>query len=588
MAVIARGHYVPADGDEIQPPVGTRFSTGQDSSLLHGPATAPGGAVTVTPGGTGLDALTISNAAGTTFYLLAGTHVLGSGTPGQFDQVQPKAGNTYIGAPGAVLSGQSVNNYAFTGSASGVTIQTLEITGFTCPTDEFVCNHNAADSWTFLGCNIHGNHGAGIGLGNSSTVTNCWLHDNSQYGFSSFKPPVNNGLDNSITTVNIDHCEIAYNGTLADEIDPATQQPTFNGRNGGGKFWDTNGITVTNNWVHHSNYVGLWADTNNVVANFSNNLIEYNFAEGLMYEISYNFLIKNNVFRRNAIGKGLNWNSRSDNFPIPAVYISESGGDSAVSSTYAISEITGNRFKDNWGDLTLWENADRFCNSPSNTSSKAYTPKGSGANLSVCNNPSAKVLTVTLTSGSATFTVTSGTLESTDEGRTATGTGIPGGTSLDPPTSANSFSGGFLSATSGRLTANATTSGSVTLTLAAGTISTTSYTACRWHTQNVSVHGNSFDHNETVVLGGIALGSGVQTGKIGLLSNFGTFPTWSPYTGTAIEVSISTAQGNSWFNNYYRGTFTFMVHDESITTTYSTWLSTYSQDTGSVAGGSAP
>ena len=31
-------------------------------------------------------------------------------------------------------------------------------------------------------------------------------------------------------------------------------------------------------------------------------------------------------------------------------------------------EITGNTFIDNWNGVTLWENADRFCGSPANTS----------------------------------------------------------------------------------------------------------------------------------------------------------------------------------------------------------------------------
>lgn len=577
--------FVPPLGADILPPVGARFSTGQDAARLAGPSSAPGGAVTVTPGVDNVGDLTTSHGAGTTFYLLAGTHTLGTSA---FDQVIPKAGNTYVGAPGAVLSGQGSNRYAFTGSASGVTIKYLEVTGFVCFIDEFVCNHDAGTGWTFLGCNIHGNTGAGVGLGSDSLLSYCWIHDNSQYGFSSYKPPANNGLDNAIVNTTIDHCEIAYNGTTSDELDPVTGDPTYVGRNGGCKFWDTYNIVVTNNWIHHSNYVGLWADTNNVKANFSNNLIEYNFAEAIMYEISYNFLISGNTIRGNAIGKGLNWNSRGDNFPVSAIYISESGGDSAVDATYAISEIKDNRFVDNWGDLALWENADRFCNSPANTSGKIYMPRGRGATLGICNNPVAKVLTVTLTSGSPNFTVTSGTLESTDEGRAASGTGIPGGTLLDPPSSTNGFTGGYLSGTSGRLSANATSSGSVTLTLAAGTISTTGYSICRWKTQNVAVYGNSFDHNRTRVLGGATLASGVQTGKIAVLSQYGTYPAWSPYQGTVIQDAITATQGNTWHNNYYRGTFTFMAHDTGVAATFPTWQSTYAQDSGSVSGGAAP
>lgn len=567
------------------PPVGSRFSTGEDIAALFGPSSAPGGAVTVSPSGTRVDALTQSNPAGTTFYLLAGTHYVGGATPTAFDQVVPKAGNVYIGAPGAVLDGRGVNRYAFTGSATGVQISTLEVKGFACFLDEFVVNHDAATDWTLTGCNIHDNTGASVGVGSGTTLTQCWLHDNSQYGFSSYKPPVNSGATNSIDTVMVDRCEVNNNGTLSDEVNP-NGTPTYNGRNGGCKFWDTHNITVKDSWIHDSNYVGLWADTNNTVALFDNLLVENNYAEGLMYEISYNFKINNCTIRRNAIGKGKIFANQSDNFPVAAVYISESGGDTAVSATYATSEITGCTFTDNWGDLTVWENADRFCNSPANTSSKVYKPLGHGATLGICNNPSAKTLTISTTAGSPNFTVTSGTLESTDEGRAASGSGISGGTILAEPTNANNFVGGFLGATSGRLSANATaTATGVTLTLAAGAISTTGFGICRWLSANIHVHANTFSHDAVSVLGSYTLPPGVRTGKIALLSQFGTFPTWSPYQGATVQNAVTFNQNNVWSNNTYTGGYSFMAHDTGVNATFSTWVSTYSQDSGSTLGG---
>lgn len=570
------------------PPTGTRFSTGEDLSTLDGPGSAPGGAVTVNPG-TDLNTVTQSNSAGTTFYLTAGTHTFTS--VGAFSQVVPKAGNTYVGAPGAKLDGQNVAQYAFTGSVSGVTIKYLEIMNFVCPFDEFVVNHNAADAWTIQYCQVHHCGGAGIGIGTGTTVDHCWLHHNRQYAFSSYKDPVSDGTVSAINTVVIDHCELSHCGDMLDEYQ-ADGTPYYRGRNGNCKFWDTSGITFSNNWMHHAQGVGLWADTNNIATQVTGCLFEDNSAVAFFYEISYNFSVTNNTFRRNNLVNGLHNNLVGDSFPQPAVYISESGGDSRVSATYAASVISGNTFVNNWDDIALWENADRFCNSPANTSFKIYKPLGGTASLAVCNNPVAKTLTVTLTSGSPNFTVVSGTFETTDEGRPATGTGIPDNTKIKEPLTANSFVGGYVSASSGVLTANATTSGNVTMTLAAGTITgSPGYSDCRWHTQNITVANNTFDHSHTQVLGARNTANAnplVTGGRMAIFSQWGSFPAWSPYQTTTIQNQIVT-QADIWQSNTYRGPYRFLAKDTSNQFAYAAWqASPYSQDAGSTLATAEP
>lgn len=563
------------------PPTGTRFSTATDLALLDGPTSAPGGAITVNPG-TDLNTVTQANAAGTTFYLTAGTHTFSS--VGAFSQVQPKAGNTYVGAPGAKLDGQNIAQYAFTNQAANVTIRYLEVMNFVCPFDEFVVNHNAGDNWLIEYCQIHHCGGAGVGIGTGTTLQYSWLHHNQQYGFSSYKDPVNDGGTPAITSVTIDHCEVSHCGDMRDEYDP-DGTPTYRGRNGGCKFWDTSGIVFTNCWVHHSYGTALWADTNNIQTLVEGNLFEDNGGVAFFYEISYNFRVLNNTFRRNSLIGGLNNNISGDSFPNGAIYLSESGGDSRVGATYAGSTIEGNTFVNNWDDVVLWENSDRFCNSPANTSSKVYKPLGGTASLGVCNNPVAKTWTVTLTSGSPNFTITSGTFEDTDEGRGISGTGIPGGTKIKEPRTSNGFTKGYQSSTSGVMTANATASGSITMTVAAGTItgSPGNYD-CRWHTQNVTVQSNTFDHNRTEVLGTrntANADANVTSGRMAVFSQFGSFPSWSPYQGTTIQNAI-VAQGNVWQNNTYRGPYRFLAKDTSNQFAYTTWRAApYNQDAGS-------
>ena len=86
-------------------------------------------------------------------------------------------------------------------------------------------------------------------------------------------------------------------------------------------------------------------------------LITDNTAEAILYETSYNFHITNNYIARNGWVQGL----ENQGFPNPAIYISESGGDARVGSTYTTSEVANNTLVDNWGGVTLWENANRYC-----------------------------------------------------------------------------------------------------------------------------------------------------------------------------------------------------------------------------------
>lgn len=553
-------------------PAGTRFSTGEDLYLLDGPSSAPGGAVTVDPATTALNTATSANPAGTTFYLLAGTHILGGGSPSAFDQVIPKNGNTYVGAPGARLDGRSINQYAFTSSATNVTIRYLEVVNFVTPFDEFCVNHDTASNWLIEYCNFHNNGGAACGAGSNCTIQYSWLHHNRQYAFSCYKNPSGLATTPAISNVTVDHCEIHNNGDPRDEYQP-NGTPTYFGRNGGCKFWDTDTPVMTNNWIHHSHLVAIWADTNNIRMRVEGNLIEDNFGQGFFYEISYNFRVASNMFRRNAIGDGLRGNYLTDNFPTGAIYISESGSESRVTGLYASSsEIRSNAFVNNWDDVVLWENSDRFCNSPANTSGKIWKPLGGAASLAACNNPTPRVLTVTLTSGSPNFTVTAGTFEYTDEGELVSGTGIPAGAKILEGQESNGFDGGYVSASSGIMDQNATSSGSVTMTILGGTIDVNpAYYDCRWHTQNIDVHHNTFDHNRSEVLGAKnSLSGGVITGKHALIAQFGSFPSWSPYQANAI-VNVMFSQGNSWRSNAYRGNYSWMGPDTSQQWTFAQW-----------------
>ena len=271
------------------------------------------------------------------------------------------------------------------------------------------------------------------------------LTDNQQYGFNAYAPRAGPQTSPSSTT-------------RSPATTPTTgkSQPGC-GCTGGGKFWEVEGAVVTDNWVHDNRSVGLWADTNNPGFHITGNYISDNYADGLIYEISYNAQIpatpSSERCRRRPSDPG---------FPTGAIYVSESGGDAGCRASSAASlQHHGNTFINNWGGVILWENANRFCDSPANTSSGYCTLVN------------------------------------------------PGKVTPKSCNSANISKAPFLG-------------------------------DCRWKTQNVSVSHNVFDFNAAAVSPACSAATGC--GYQGIFSEYGTYPSWSPYQNTTVEQAIRTTR----------------------------------------------
>jgi hypothetical protein len=329
---------------------------GNNAILGRGPTSPPKGAVVI-PAGDDSGTVLAHNwtiKPHTTYWFAPGTHTLGTG---KFSQIIPSDGDTFIGAPGAVIDGQRVNLYAFTQRASKVTIRYLTIQHFGAPGDnpgQGVVNNGIGPGWRIDHVTVQNNAGAGVMLGPKNVLAYSCLKDNGEYGFQGAGPHIT-----------VDHNEVTGNNTDNWEA----RQPGC-GCTGGAKFWGVNGSTITRNYVHNNLGPGLWADTDNRGFDVEGNYIAGNEGEGFIYEISYNLRLANNTFVRNAVAAGPNLGG----FPASAVYISESGADSRVPGPYGNTlAITGNRFTDNWGGVVLWENADRFCGSPANASTDECT-----------------------------------------------------------------------------------------------------------------------------------------------------------------------------------------------------------------------
>jgi hypothetical protein len=453
---------------------------GNAAVLGGGPSSAPAGAVRVRAGdNSGVD----FGRAGVTYWFAPGVHTLGRG---RYTQIDPGRGSTFVGAPGAVLDGLHENFYAFGGNASRVTISYLTVRHFGKwggNQNEGVVNHDSAHLWTIDHSTVTDNAGAGVMLGSRDRLSYDCLKNNQQYGFNAYSVP-------SPARLVMDHNEIAGNDTYNWE-----KHISGCGCTGGGKFWAVRGAVIRDNWVHGNHSVGLWADTNNRGFDISGNYISGNYNFGLIYEISYNAQITGNTFARNGLGAG----AADNGFPTGAIYLSESGSDSRVAGKYGTGfAVTGNLFRDNWGGVILWENANRFCGSPANSSTGACT---------LVNRP----------------TVTARSCVKANVGH-------------------RPF-----------------------------------YGDCRWKTQNVSVDHNVFDFSPAAI--GAKCTARQMCGFQGVFSEYGTYPSWSPYKADSVENHITFNQHNHFTSNTYNGPWRFMIHELGNSVSWATWRGArYHQD----------
>ncbi|MGO1073317.1 right-handed parallel beta-helix repeat-containing protein [Lysobacter sp. CA199] len=495
--------------------------------MPSGPATPPEGAIVVPAG----DNRSFDfRRAGVTFWFAPGVHTFSTDIYGQ---IIAQNGNTYLGAPDAILDGQKSNRYAFTSTASNVVIRYLTIRNFGRYSDnpaedngnfdQGVVNHDAGEHWTIEYNTIVNNRGAGVFLGSHNKVRFNCLKDNGQYGFSMYRKPLQSlgppTLEqpvpgrSAIVDIELSYNEIAGNNT--DDWETSTKC----GCTGGGKFWDVRGAKVIGNYVHDNRGTGLWADTNNIDFLFENNYLRDNDGVGLWYEISYNATIRANTFINNGWASG----NSDRGAPAPAIYLSESGGDDRLPSDISGStllRIYDNYFENNFSGVSIYENANRFCNSNGNTSQGYCTPF-----------------------------VHPALIERPD----------PAHPSKYPdPVS-------HLHPCYTQINSDATLQRD-----------------CRWHAKNIEVTGNEFYFDPAVVPCGSSSFCGAQalyaTGENNL--------SWSPYTVQQVQSDVMFNNNNRFANNHYYGPWRFAKrYGEAIS--FSAWQAApYLQDTGSTTDGS--
>ena len=229
--------------------------------------------------GEDIQALVDANPEGTSFVIKAGTH--------RRQSVVPKDGNTFVGEPGAVLTGEGVTAHAFRGSARNVTIRGLVIEHYAPPVSRGAiaakgypspCSRN----WLIEDNEVRFNATGGITICHEAKVVGNNVHHNGQWGIAG------PGED-----VLIEGNEIAFNNTA--DFDSSFEA-------GGTKFVGTSNLVVRGNNVHDNKGPGLWTDGNNINTIYEDNLVVDNRGPGIFHEISYDAVIRDNVVQGNGWG----------------------------------------------------------------------------------------------------------------------------------------------------------------------------------------------------------------------------------------------------------------------------------------------
>jgi parallel beta-helix repeat protein len=220
--------------------------------------------ITVNPGPAVQRAID-SNPDGTTFCLNGGVYALTAA-------LAPKAGQSFVGEPGAILDGGGGGFDGFDDSANNVTIRNLEIRGFRV-------GIRGAFGWSVVGNEIHDSTDDGARVIGGTTFKSNFTHHN-----------YHAGVFGAGRNVVIENNEIAWN-----QRDPNASMCSS-------KFVKTRDLIVRGNNVHHNRCPALWADINTVDPIFEDNIVVDNFGIGIDCEISYGCIIRNNTVRNNPAG----------------------------------------------------------------------------------------------------------------------------------------------------------------------------------------------------------------------------------------------------------------------------------------------
>jgi len=165
-----------------------------------------------------------------------------------------------------------VTPYAFSGSATGITIKGLIIEKYATPAQYGAI---ADGRWTVQSNEIRLNHGAGIRVGSYQLVDSNYIHHNGQQGV------LGNG-----TGIVIQNNEIAFNNTLGFD---------YNWEAGGVWLSNSTYLNVQGNYIHDNKGLGIHLDYQTYSWTIQGNRTSHNYLGGIDNEIGYDGTARYNI-----------------------------------------------------------------------------------------------------------------------------------------------------------------------------------------------------------------------------------------------------------------------------------------------------
>lgn len=292
--------------------LGTTTTTTSAPTTTTVPPPPPTGCSGVeVPAGASIQAAIDARPSGTVFCIRAGLYRLSS-------PLVPKTNMQLLGESGALVNGGGVVDVGIKGwgtGATGVVVRGLVVENFR------VDGIQASSGWVVENSEVRYNGESGIKPGDITRYN--YVHHNGRYGMS--------GGYGSVGSV-VEGNEIAFNNTANYDWYDA----------GATKFVNTRNLLLRNNDVHDNYGPGLWTDGNNKDTTFEGNRIENNQGSGIIHEISYDAVVRNNVVTGNGFSDP-NWGG---------------GAGIQVASSPNV-EIYGNRVELNKNGILLVQQGDR-------------------------------------------------------------------------------------------------------------------------------------------------------------------------------------------------------------------------------------
>ena len=181
--------------------------------------------------------------------------------------------------------------YAFTGSATNVTISNLTIEKYASVAQSGAIDGGSGSAyWAIEGNHIRYNHGRGITDGNGMYIDSNNIYSNGQMG-----------IGGSGTNITVTSNHISYNNYAGF---------SYYWEAGGAKFSNVQNATVQYNYSYNNAGPGFWNDGNSQYITYNENQASGNVKAGILSVDSSNIIISNNYIWNdgfNVDGSGIWW-----------------------------------------------------------------------------------------------------------------------------------------------------------------------------------------------------------------------------------------------------------------------------------------